>query len=230
MADIFDQHADKYSETINCSLRKFGVKHDFFAAHKARLLAKLLQQQGLRPQGCRLLDVGCGTGVLHAYINGQFAHIDGVDSSRESIRVAAERFPMNGYVAYSGNRLPYGDNTFDVAIAVAVFHHVPPADRPGLASEMLRVLRADGLAVVFEHNPLNPVTRHIVSTCELDKDAILLRPSELRSLFVSAGARSIRTRTVLTVPPFNTLMFRVDKCFGYLPFGAQYYLNARAPG
>jgi SAM-dependent methyltransferase len=199
MADIFDKHADNYSESINRSLEKFGAKHDFFASHKAQLLMRLLKRHGLQAVNCRFLDVGCGTGMMHSYINGQFATIDGIDSSQESVRVAAENNPANCYRSYSGGQLPYDDGTFDVAFAAAVFHHVAPIDRPLLAQGILRVLRRGGLAIIVEHNPFNPVTRHIVNTCELDKDAILLRPAELRKLFSSAGAQSGYTRTVLRV-------------------------------
>ena len=229
MADIFDRHADNYSESINRSLEKFGAKHDFFASHKAQLLMRLLKRHGLQARNCGFLDVGCGTGMLHRYIDGQFATIDGIDSSQGSVRVAADNYPTNCYRSYSGGRLPYDDGTFDVTFAAAVFHHVAPADRPLLAREMLRVLRRGGLAIIVEHNPFNPITRHIVNTCELDKDAILLRPAELRKLFSSEGAQSAYTRTVLTVPPINKLLFRVDDLFGHLPLGAQYYLLAQAP-
>ena len=229
MNDIFDQHAKSYSDSINESLGKFGVKHDFFAAHKARLLERLLKRHGLQTQGCRLVDIGCGTGMLHGYIEGQYAAIDGIDPSKESVRVAAEKYPTNRYLAYSGGRLPYEDGTFDIALAASVFHHVAPNDRPLLAREMQRIVRRGGLTIIVEHNPFNPVTRRIVNTCELDKDAVLLWPAELRQLFVSAGAQSAYTRTVLTVPPVNEFMMMADDLLGYLPLGAQYYLVAQSP-
>jgi len=163
--------------------------------------------------------------MLHRYVNGQFATIDGIDSSQESVRVAAENYPTNCYRSYSGGRLPYDDGTFDVTFAAAVFHHVAPVHRPLLAREMLRVLRRGGLAIIVEHNPFNLITRHIVDTCELDRDAILLRPAEL----MSEEAQSAYTRTILSIPPINKLLFRVDDLLGHLPLGAQYYLLAQAP-
>jgi hypothetical protein len=61
-----------------------------------------------------------------------------------------------------------------VVIAVCALHHVPKSDRFKLVNEMVRVVRSQGIVAIFEHNPLNPLTRHAVNTCEFEKDAIQL--------------------------------------------------------
>ena len=40
------------------------------------------------------------------------------------------------------------------------------------------MLKNDGQLIIFEHNPLNPITRKIVKECEYDEDAILLTPKK----------------------------------------------------
>jgi hypothetical protein len=35
-------------------------------------------------------------------------------------------------------------------------------------------LKEDGHFIIFEHNPINPVTRHLVKNCPFDADAVLL--------------------------------------------------------
>ena len=80
--------------------------------------------------------------------------------------------------------------------------------------------------MVFEHNPYNPATQFVVRSCEIDKDAILLKPSELRQLFINAGFDDVRTKTILSVPPVGNILLWLDKILGYLPFGAQYYMSA----
>lgn len=116
-------------------------------------------------------------------------------------------------------------------MAICVFHHVPPKGWVELALEMMRVLRPDGLSLVIEHNPYNPVTRRIVNTCELDRDAILISPSNIRKLFCAAGGKDVLIRSTLSVPPKTALLRRIDRALGRMPFGAQYYLLAkkRAP-
>lgn len=152
----------------------------------------------------------------------------GVDVSNACIVQAATKNPANEYKAYDGHNLPYADSTFDAASAVCVFHHVPIADRVDLAREIRRVLRPGGLFVVFEHNPLNPLTMHVVNSCEFDKNATLLRSREVETLLKKAGFRQIYTRFILTVPAKGSLLRKVDRLFARLPLGAQYYTVGRA--
>ena len=227
MSDIFDAHADSYSDDIEKVLGKYGAKHDWFMSHKSWLLRELLQRQGRTPGEIDLLDVGCGTSKIHSYLKNDFRAITGVDVSDNSLDVARKTHPEIEYKTYDGHRLPFGDSSFDLSMAICVFHHVPPEQWSELAGEMLRILRPDGLCLIIEHNPYNPVTQRIVSTCELDKDAVLLRPSKLRRIFKAVGASEIQTRSILTVPPIKSWLKRLDGTLGVFPFGAQYYLTAK---
>lgn len=224
--EIFDGVADRYSETIDESLGRFGASHDFFTRHKARLIARLLADRGRDPAGMDLLDVGCGIGQIHDLIGPTFRSVTGVDVSSASIEQAQARFPDHSYLAYDGGRLPFGGAAFDMTMAICVFHHVPPAQWQALAADMLRVLRPGGLALVIEHNPWNPVTRRIVNTCPIDRDAVLLTRGTTVDLFRHAGAAQVTARSVLSVPPKTDLLMTVDGWFGLLPLGAQYWCLA----
>jgi ubiquinone/menaquinone biosynthesis C-methylase UbiE len=225
--DVFDEHADRYSETINDSLGKFGASHDFFTQHKARLIPRLLKRNGLGGKNLDLLDVGCGIGVIHPLLRSEFRSVSGVDVSVESISEASRRFPENRYLSYDGHTLPAADGSYDVTMAICVFHHVPPASWQNLSNEMMRVLRPGGLSLVIEHNPWNPVTRHIVNSCPIDRDAVLLRRGKVVELFERAGGNSVKARCVLSVPSVNDALMIFDDIVGLLPFGAQYWCTAR---
>ena len=80
--------------------------------------------------------------------------------------------PTVRYQAYDGKTLPYDDASVDLAFAIRVMHHVAVGDRPQFASELRRVVRPGGLAVIFEHNPYNPLTQHVVRNCEFDEGAV----------------------------------------------------------
>ena len=98
----------------------------------------------------------------------------GIDVSERSVDYARRHNPGVRYDTYPGGRLPYDDNAFDVAFTSCVMHHVPVPQWGEFVGEMNRVIRPGGIAVVFEHNPWNPVTSRIVSTCPIDADAVLL--------------------------------------------------------
>ena len=225
--DMFDHHADGYSHTINGALKEFDASHDFFYRHKAKLIARLLAGMGRDASAMDLLDVGCGIGNIHELIGPKFRSLHGVDVSGTSIAEAKSRFPQYQYTAYDGNRLPVEDGSVDIALAICVFHHVPPAYWSQLAAEMLRVLRPGGVVLIIEHNPWNPVTRHIVNTCPIDADAVLLsRPRTVR-LLKEAGAVKVSARSILSIPPKTDFLMTVDSLFGLLPLGAQYYCLAQ---
>jgi ubiquinone/menaquinone biosynthesis C-methylase UbiE len=223
--DLFDQFADNYSAEIDKSLGSFGTEHDFFTQHKAWLIGQLLAQTGRSAASMSLLDVGCGVGKIHGLLKGRLKQISGADISTESIRIAKQDHTDCEYKTYDGQHLPFADGSFDMAMAVCVFHHIPPAQWQQVATEMLRVVKTDGLILVIEHNPFNPITRYIVNSCSFDADAVLLSPRQLRKLFTAPNTKDVSTRSILNIPPKTNALRRLDLGLGWLPVGAQYFLT-----
>ena len=89
---------------------------------------------------------------------------------------------------------------FDLAVCACVYHHVDDAERVAHMAEVGRVLRPGGLLMMFEHNPRNPVTRHIVNRCPLDASADLLGASKARRYLQLAGFENVQTRYYLHFP------------------------------
>ncbi|SFU15440.1 class I SAM-dependent methyltransferase [Mesorhizobium sp. YR577] len=224
----FDQYARKYDATVNDAIAFSGLDVDFFTKAKSDDLLRTVARHRSPLGELALLDVGCGIGNYHAGWTSHFREVHGIDVSVESIDVARASNPGAQYQSYDGLRLPYGDGVFDVLVTICVMHHVPPAQWPALVSEFKRVLKPGGLALVYEHNPLNPLTRRVVDKCEFDVDAVLLWPRPTRRLFEGAGFEKVRTRSILTVPPLNGLLAAADRAMGWQPFGAQFALEAKA--
>jgi len=199
---------------------------DFVTKVKAEYIIDLITQHSGTPDRLSALDVGCGIGNFHPLLRPKFERLVGVDISPVSIELARANNPGVDYQLYDGHRLPYPDGHFDVAFTVCVMHHVPTDQWPDFASEMFRVLKPGGLALVFEHNPANPLTTRIVNRCPFDADAVLLPRRRTTDLFKGAGFRDVRARSIMTVPPAGNLLRSVDRMFGRLPFGAQYYVAA----
>jgi len=77
-------------------------------------------ETGLAP-GARILDVGCGTGRLAVPLASRCSVV-GLDRSREMLGVARGKGSSPAFVLGDAARLPFRDRTFDVALAVMVFH------------------------------------------------------------------------------------------------------------
>ena len=105
----------------------------------------LIADLALKP-GERVLDIGCGTGRLGAYVAEQVApngSVVGIDPLPLRIDLAAkksERFQAS--VGRAEDLSAFADASFDAAYANSVFHWVK--DKPRALREALRVLRPGG--------------------------------------------------------------------------------------
>ena len=223
----FDAYDQSYSHIVNRALAFSGMKVDFFARAKVDYFVELIGSLPLPATRCEVIDVGCGVANSHPLFAGRIGRLAGVDVSQACIAQAAALNPQNDYRSYDGLNLPHPDASFDAASAVCVFHHIPIAQRVGLAKDVRRVLRSGGLFAIFEHNPLNPLTMRVVNNCEFDKDAILLRRRETETLLGEAGFRNVDTRFILTLPAMGRMLRAVDHFFARIPLGAQYLTVGR---
>lgn len=229
VAEDFDRLVESYDDKINDAISFGGREHSFYIDIKRDHLLRLAADRFPDLKAIDVLDLGCGIGMYHPGLEGRFRELHGIDVSAQSIEVARKRHSFVLYQSFDGGMLPYPDNRFDFAFTICVMHHVPTAHWEAFTTEMYRVIKPGGLALVFEHNPYNPATQYIVRSCDIDKDAVLLRPGKLRRLFRAAHFEHVHTRSILSVPPVNGPLIQIDRFFGHLPFGAQYYLSGAKP-
>ena len=95
----------------------------------------------------RVLDVGCGPGLLSAALAERAAHVDGIDFSEKMIAAARELSPGLTFQVANAENLPYGDLSFDVAVCCYTAHHFARPD--AVFAEILRVLNPGGRLVVI---------------------------------------------------------------------------------
>jgi SAM-dependent methyltransferase len=101
--------------------------------------------------GLRVLDVGCGNG----YVLGQYAKfgaaVSGVDLTQTAIDLSRTRFALAGFKGdfrlTDGERLPFDDNTFDIACSMGVLHHIE--DPRPMVAEMHRVIKPGGRIILM---------------------------------------------------------------------------------
>jgi len=165
-----------------------------------------------------VLDWGCGVGNVLGPLAGTFREVHGYDPSSESLKLAARRVPDARLHARPAD-VP--SDHFGAAVLSGVLHHVPENEHEALVQEVRTKLRPGGRIVVFEHNPLNPVTRRAVATCEFDDDAVLLWPWQARRLLVRAGLRDVRLEFIVFFPRPLAVLRPLEPRLGWLPFGAQ---------
>ena len=114
------------------------------------MYALLVKAGDLR--GRRVLDVGCGTGTLAAWLaEHAAARVWGVDPSPEMLAVARSK-GLGGVGLKEGRAeaLPFRDGWFERVVTLLVFHHV---ERRAALAEIRRVLDEDGRLVIGTFAP-----------------------------------------------------------------------------
>ena len=88
-------------------------------------------------------------------------------------------------------------------------------------------MRPGGIVAVFEHNPLNPLTRLVVARCEFDEGVQLLSTRKVRELLAHAGLHPLERRYILFFPWRAAFLQRLEARLGPVPLGAQHLTAAR---
>jgi SAM-dependent methyltransferase len=224
----FDRYAADYASQVNGALPSGFGEVDKYARIKADHLGRLVSSVFPDRRDLRILDNGCGIGLTDSYLRDLYPQITGCDMSEHSLDLARLRNPSLDYVHYSGDRLPFADASFEVAFAICVVHHVPPAQWSAFFRDMLRVLVPGGLLVICEHNPINPLTRLVVSKIEFDRDAVLIRAGRCAALARQAGAVDSKVQFITFLPSETGAWLAIERrLFSWLPLGAQYQFSAR---
>ena len=118
--------------------------------------------------GMRVLDVGCGTGLLADAIKRAYPDttVVGVDADSRILEIARRRIAGAGhsgveFVNVRAERTGLESGTFDAALSTLVFHHLPVEAKEGAVREVLRLLRPGGRFLVVDLRPLMAADRPV---------------------------------------------------------------------
>lgn len=83
--------------------------------------------QSINFTGCSVLDLGCGDGfyTIRFFDHGNPRMITGVDAARNALEVAKMNVQNRSlqFVVSDATKLPFPDNTFDIALIQSILHH-----------------------------------------------------------------------------------------------------------
>jgi 2-polyprenyl-3-methyl-5-hydroxy-6-metoxy-1,4-benzoquinol methylase len=214
----FDTFASSYEDLLNRSVSISGDTSDYFAAYKAAYIAR-----NIAPGGGKLLDYGCGIGLLAGHLRRRLpnARIDGFDISQDCVNQIDAKLAQQG--TFTSDPKETGA-AYDVIVLSNVLHHVKPEERANLLLDIRSRLAKNGKLVIFEHNPINPLTRWAVSQCVFDQDAILLTAREMLRCLRGASLRVLRRDYVVFFPRYFAWFRPLEPLLRWCPFGAQYVM------
>jgi len=160
----------------------------------------------------RILDVGCGTGLLAARIHDELprAHVVGCDFSPGMLRQAASRKRAIAWTQCDAQCLPFRDASFDAIVSTEAFHWFP--DQQRALSEFHRVLSPNGrLHVALINVPFAAASELLRAASRLLGEPFywptryhMRRMLETAGFRVEAQRRIYRIPAGLALPPILT--------------------------
>lgn len=156
---------------------KFRPLHKFNPVRLAYLRERICENFGRDPrsprplEGLRVLDIGCGGGLLSEPVARMGAQVVGADPSEKNIGIASTHAAQSGvevdYRAMSAEQLAEAGESFDAVLNMEVVEHVADVDlfvstcagmvRPGglmFVATINRTLKAAALAIFAAENIL----------------------------------------------------------------------------
>ena len=203
--DPTDQRNEPLLAEYGCDAARYDTR---WADYLERTTRAVLDRLDAQP-GERVLDVGCGTGLLLERLQSAVpgARLVGVDPVPEMLTIAHRRLPMLGtnLRQAAAERLPFADGSFDAVVSASVFHYVR---QPNVAMrETWRVLRPGGRLVLTDWSGDFLTCRLIGVYLRLQRRALhrIYRRRELRLVIAEAGFEAVAVE-----------LYRADWCWGML--------------
>ena len=131
------------------------------------------------------------------------------------------------FVRYEGGDIPLPEGGFDLIFSSCVFHHIEADEHVGLFAQLRKRLAPGGRMAIFEHNPVNPVTRYIVATCPFDENAVLIPAPVFAARQRAAGFAKVSAAFTGFFPGSLKALRPLERYMTALPLGAQYYTLAQ---
>ncbi|KGJ13959.1 bifunctional 2-polyprenyl-6-hydroxyphenol methylase/3-demethylubiquinol 3-O-methyltransferase UbiG [Paracoccus panacisoli] len=208
------------------------VRLDYIAGQIAAEFAR--DPRSLRPfEGLRLLDIGCGGGLVSEPMARLGATVTGADAAEGNIRIARLHAEQSGlkidYRATTAEALLEAGERFDVVLALEIVEHV--ADPQAFVTTCARLLRPGGLLVASTLNRTPQSFAAAIVGAEWVMRWLprgthdwrrFIRPDDLAGMFAAAGVRVVdRAGMVFNPVTFGWSLSPRDLSVNYLMAGVR---------
>jgi len=181
----------EFYSTLEHAFENFTPHEIFYIEYIAlKLYDWLYEKIPIRPT---ILDIGCGHGILARLIQILFEakHTYGIDIAQEAISYAQKTYKTITFKHVDKVGIPFSDNMFDIVYANLVFHHIPQQDHVAYITEINRVLKPGGIAVIVELNQYNLFTRHAFKHDPHEQGLVILSAKYIKKLMQLHGKTSV---------------------------------------
>lgn len=171
--------AEKYTESgVTYEERTYGDAHlQHYRTLRNQVLGDILKENFPDRRPLRILEVGCGTGLVLDHLSSLPEHheVCGVDGSEAMLSQARERLadrdpPLDLRMA-SVDNIPFDANTFDVVVATRFIHLFSHDEKKRIHASFQELLRPGGISVVeFYARPYHTLRYRFTEARKKDRD------------------------------------------------------------
>lgn len=147
MSDFFEARLDGYDQHMMTNIDSATEFYPF--------TAKALPAAA----GCRILDLGCGTGLEleEYYLLCPSAKVTGIDLSQGMLSVLGKKLADKDLTLIVGSYfdVPLGQNVFDAAVSVESLHHFTKEEKIPLYAKLHAALKETGYFILTDYFSLS---------------------------------------------------------------------------
>jgi ubiquinone/menaquinone biosynthesis C-methylase UbiE len=150
--DKYEKRGSGYHYKQINKKRLFDFNSFVFGRYKVAvdLVVKYVENNFNKDQNIKILDLGCGDGVLLYLLSERTENFNidfyGVDSSDIALQVASQKNKSINFINSDVYELSFENDFFDIIVSSDVIEHVTYPEK--MLGEIKRVLRKDGFAVI----------------------------------------------------------------------------------
>lgn len=200
-------------------------------------------RQHYDPDGCLVVDLGCGNGCLSRILRDLGAHVDAVDISANALKELKKRDflhiePIQDYLPKS----LLADDKYDIVVAADLIAYLDPKEYRLFFSELARIIKAEGMLIcstpidVYSEGALQKFVDYAQTEFAIEKlffshHYLLIRLLDFfkaPSRFARGAAdKNYRNRKLSERVSLNHWWYKVNSSFipGYAWRGLQYLTN-----
>ncbi len=144
-------------------------------------------------EGQRLIDLGCGNGRFYDFIRKyKSVRYVGMDNNKKLLDKAGENFNRKLFVLGDMTKIPLEGNKFDVACAIASFHHIPSITlRKTALKEIHRMLKSEGILIMSVWNLFQPKYKKYIWRARI-KGLFTFGKFDMRDTFIPWGKSDVK--------------------------------------
>ena len=147
MSDFFETRLDGYDEHMMTNIESANEFYPFTA------------KQLPTAENCRVLDLGCGTGLelQEYYTQNPLAKVTGIDLSQGMLAELKRKFEDKDITLILGSYfdVPFGEDVFDAAVSVESLHHFTKEEKIALYSKLHTALKDKGYFILTDYFSLS---------------------------------------------------------------------------